>query len=276
MTIQASTVDHLYLALGNNDLVLPTLPDLAVKIQQMIDDINVPTQQIVSILSGDPAIVVQLIKAANSAIYADKPKVDNAHAAISRLGYKSLRNLVLNITLSRVSKADHPMIRSLLASFWEHSREVATFSYVLAKNQKHLNPDQAMLAGLIHDIGTLPLCHYAEKMLHHLDSGELESMIRKFRAPIGEKLLHMWNFPAELIEVIAGHENLQRETDSPQATYTDIVTVANLLNRKISKVTAWENVAAVQRLYLCPEICRNFSERFDDELRTTHQKLFPQ
>ena len=132
-----------------------------------------------------------------------------------------------------------------------------------------------MLAGLIHDIGTLPICLYAEKLLHNLDANELESMIRKCRSSIGEKMLHAWGFPEELIEVVAGHENLQRETANQKATYTDIVTVANLLNRQTSKITAWDNVAAVQRLYLSPEVCQDFSDRFNAEIRATYEMLFP-
>lgn len=270
-----SNIDQLFLVIENNELVLPTLPDIAIKIQQLLDDMNASAQQIVDAVSGDPVIVAQLIKTANSAIYSDKPKVDNTRTAISRIGYKSLRNLVLSITLSRLSKAEHPVIKKLLTSLWEHSREVATFSYILAKDQKHLNPDQAMLAGLVHDIGTLPICLYAEKARHNLDADELGSMIRKYRAPIGEKLLHAWGFPEELVEVVTGHENLQRETPGQKATYTDIVTVANLLNRQTSKITAWDNVAAVQRLYLSPAICQDFSNRFNAEIRTTHEMLFP-
>lgn len=270
-----SNIDQLFLAIENNELVLPTLPDIAIKIQELLDDMNASAQQIVDAVSGDPVIVAQLIKTANSAAYADKPKVDNARAAISRLGYKSLRNLVLSITLSRLSNAEHPVIRKQLTGLWEHSREVATFSYVLAKNQKHLNPDQAMLAGLIHDIGTLPICLYAEKLSHNPGSEELESLVRKFRAPIGEKLLHAWGFPEELIEAVSGHENLQRETADQKASYTDIVTIANLLNRQTSKITAWDNVAALQRLYLSPVVCQDFTERFADEVRTTYEMLFP-
>ncbi|MDD2706095.1 MAG: HDOD domain-containing protein, partial [Acidocella sp.] len=82
------------MAIENNELVLPTLPDIAVKIQELLDDMNASAQQIVDAVSGDPVIVAQLIKTANSAAHADKPKVDNSRAAISRLGYKSLRNLV--------------------------------------------------------------------------------------------------------------------------------------------------------------------------------------
>lgn len=269
----ASTIDQLYLAIENNELVLPTMPDWAIKIQNLLDDINASANQIVSAISGDPALVAQLIKTANSATYCDKPKVDTVMAAVSRLGYKALRNLILMVTMARFSNAEQPAIKKYLSKFWEHSREVAAISYVLAKTQKHLNPEQAMLAGLIHEIGTLPLCLHAEKMTSSLDDSTLNAIVSKFHSKIGEKLLQVWEFPLELVEVVVTHEDLQRETGEARASYADVVTVANMLNRSTVKITPWENIAAVKRLWLSPEFCRTFFEQFDNELRAANDML---
>ena len=108
-----------------------------------------------------------------------------------------------------------------------------------------------------------------------LDNETLNMLIRRFRAMIGEKLLRARDVSAKLIEVILGREDLRRETDGPQASYTDIVTVANLLNRVTAKVTAWQNVAALKKLHLHPDICPIFFEQFDDEIRAAHEMLFP-
>ncbi|HEX5363689.1 MAG TPA: HDOD domain-containing protein [Gallionella sp.] len=270
-----SVEEQLLKAINNDELILPTLPDVALKIQQMMDNMDIPASRIVTLVSGDPVIAAQLIKAANSAIYAEKPRIDNVSGAISRLGYRTLRNLVLNITMSRLAKADQPAIKMLLANFWEHSREVAAISHMLAKNQRHLNADQAMLAGLIHDIGTLPLCIYVDKMRSNFDGPLIEGLILQFRGYVGEKLLRTWGFPDEIVEVIPEHENLQRNSESHQASYADIVTVANLMNRLTAKVVPWEDITALQRLHISPDICRNFHERFGDELSTTHEMLFP-
>lgn len=268
-------IDQLSLAIENNELILPTLPDVAIKIQQMMDNMDVPATKIVTLVSGDPVIAAQLIKTANSAAHAEKAKVDNTQAAISRLGYRALRNLVLSITMSRLANADHPAIKKLLTGYWEHSREVAAISYLLAKNQAHLNPDEAMLAGLVHDIGTLPLCMYVDKTRTNFDGEALDALILQFRSQIGAMLLRAWGFPAELVEVISEHENLQRNPNNPQASYTDIVTVANLLNRLTGKITPWQNITALQRLHISPDICHDFHERFEDEIRSAHETLFP-
>ena len=128
-----------------------------------------------------------------------------------------------------------------------------------------------MMAGLIHDIGTLPLCLYAEKMVSNLDEFILDSISRKFRGTIGNKLLLDWRFPSELTEVILAHENLQRDSGSPLASYADIVTVANMLNPSTTKIINWDEIAAVKRLYLSKEACRTFYETFASELRSARE-----
>ncbi len=274
-TVLFPAIDQLLQDIEDQQLALPTLPNVARKVQHMIDDINFSADQIVAVISGDPAIAAQVIKAANSGSFAGKPRVSNVRTAVSRLGYTPLRNLITSvISVTEQAHSRHPVIRKRLEDFWEHSREVATYCYMLAKNVKTLNPEQAMLAGLVHDIGTLPLCLHAEKHSDRLDHETMEELIWSFRSTISERLLHAWNFPAEIIDAVIGHEDLHCVGDERQANYTDIVAVANLLNRATAKVTAWENVTALERLYLSPSACSFFHERFRDEIRTTHEMLF--
>lgn len=260
-------LEKLFSAIENNEIQLPAMPDLALKIQELLDDMNVSAQQIVQAISTDPVFASQIIRTANSALYSGKPKVESVGMAVSRIGYKMLRNIVVTFSMHKLSSSSNPIVKKHIVEFWEHSREVAAISYVLAKTQKHLSPDQAMMAGLVHDIGTLPLCLYAEKMVLNLEEPILISLSRKFKATIGNKLLLDWQFPSELTEVIFAHEDLQRETGESFASYADIVTVANMLNPSTTKMTNWENITAVKRLYLSQETCRSFFDIFDADLR---------
>jgi HD-like signal output (HDOD) protein len=263
----------LFSAIENDEITLPAMPDLALKIQRMLDDFNVSAMQIVAAVSIDPVLVSQIIKAANSAIYSGKPKVDKVMPAVTRIGYKSLRNLVITVTMNKLSVATLPVTKKHIANFWIHSREVAAISYVLAKNLKHLNPDQAMLAGLVHDIGTLPLCLFAEKNVSNLDEGTLDVLARRYRAKVGEKLLVKWEFPEELTKVVVAHENLQYESADLLATYTDIVTVANMLNPSTVKLIDWFKIAAVRKLWLDKESLQTFFEKFKNELVAAREIL---
>lgn len=273
-TEHQALLDQILEAIESDNLVLPTLPDVAIKIQDLIDDPNVSADQIVLVLSSDPFISAQLIKSANSAIFADKQPVENVRGAVSRLGYRQLRNLVMTITMNKMFYAKNPIINKHMKAVWQHSREVAAVSYVLALRQTHLSPDQAMLAGLVHDIGVLPLCLHIEKSHVRIEEDALDELIRKCRNTIGTKLLQKWNFPHDLVAVVEEHENLYRDSsDMLRADYTDIISIANLQDRALAKVVAWDKIAAVKRLGMSEEDCQTFLDNYAERIAMVAEML---
>ncbi len=264
--IELSIVNEIRDAIKDNRLDLPTLPETATKIQNLIDDPNVSANKLVNLLASDPVISMHIIRAANSAALSSGQPVRELRGAISRLGYRMLRSMVMNITMTKLFQARSPLIDRQLKELWKHSREVAANSYVLAQQQKHLKPEQAMLAGLIHDIGALPLYLYADRHHSRLDQTMLEKLIRKFSVSIGTRLLQNWNFPDELIEVVAGHENLQRNSHSDLVDYVDVVTMANLQLPGTVKFVAWESVLAAERLGYSVADCQNFLSNHADQI----------
>lgn len=269
---QPTIIAEVFSALEEGSLDLPTLPDMARKIQDLIDDPNVSAHQVVNLLSADPAVSMHIIRAANSAAFNDGKSVDNLRNAISRLGYRMLRSMVINITMTKLFQASSPLIHQQLKKLWGHSREVAANCYVLARQQNHLKPDVAMLAGLVHDIGALPIYLHADRHHSHLDQVTLEDMVCKFSSVIGAKLLQSWNFPVELIDVVSGHENLQRVNDSGAADYADVVTMANLLHGS-AKLIAWRNVFAAERLGYYATDCQNFLSNHAEQLAAAKEML---
>jgi HD-like signal output (HDOD) protein len=266
---------HILDAIENDSLVLPTLPDVAIKLQELIDNPNVSADEIVLTLSSDPFISAQLIKSANGAAFADKRLVENVRGAISRLGYRQVRNLVMAITMNKMFSAKNPVINKKMKSVWEHSREVAAASYVLAARQPHLSPDQAMLAGLVHEIGVLPLCLHIEKTHAQIADETLHELLQKCSATIGTKLLKKWNFPNDLVTVIAEHEKLQRDSiNIPRADYSDVITIANLhYSSTPDAPIAWHEITSVQRLGLSEEECANFLETYAERIAAVAEML---
>jgi HD-like signal output (HDOD) protein len=186
--------------------------------------------------------------------------------AISRLGYRALHNLVMAVTLTKLFQADSIHVSRRLKKLWEHSRQVAANSYVLASMHKHLRPDEAMLAGLVHDIGALPLYIYADRHHMHLSDDALEELSRMFGGTVGEKLLRHWNFSDELVEVIQGHEDMQRTGNQDRVDYVDIVTIANLQMPATVKFVDWSRVAVIEKLGLGIEDCQNFLQVHQEQL----------
>ncbi len=271
--IQQAIADEVLIALESNSLDLPTLPEMANKVRKLIDDPNVSANELIQVLSADPAISAHIIKAANSAAASGGTYVDTLRGAVSRLGYRMLHNLVMTITMSKLFKADNPSINQKLKRLWEHSRCVAANSFVIAQRHKHLKPEQAMLAGLVHNLGALPLLTYADRRHPHLDQATLDELVRRYGSRVGTRLLQSWNFSNELIEVIAGYENLQRDNGSALADYVDVVTLANLQKPGIAKFVAWQNVSAAKKLGFSETECLSFLADHAEQISIAQEML---
>lgn len=197
ISIEQAIAAEVFAALEADQLDLPVLPDMALKIHNLLENPHASADHVARLISADPAISMSIMKIANSAALSNGQPVGNLRDAIFRLGYRMLRSLVMNISMTKLFQARCPLINQQLRKLWEHSREVTANCYVLARQHRHLSPEQAMLAGLLHNIGALPLCLYADRYHSYIDLAMLEGLIHKFSAPIGTKLLQIWNFPSD-------------------------------------------------------------------------------
>jgi len=256
---QQSLIEQILHAVEQDDFALPTLPNVALKIRELLDDPNVSADQIVSVLSSDPVISSQIIRSANSAAYSGMPQIINVREASLRLGYRQLHNLVISITMNKMFSSNNPALNQRMKQVWEHSRKVAAMCYVLASRQPDLSPDQAMLAGLMHNIGMLPLYVYIEHNRVEIDNESLAILINKHHRTIGTKLLKNWKFSQEIVDAVAEHENFQRVSSKGVAPdYVDLVMFANLQGSSRAIAVSWDNITAVKRLGMDKEECRTF------------------
>ena len=260
-------------ALETDRLDLPALPDMVVKVGDLLDDPNSAPGQFADVLATDGSIARYIIMVANSAAISNGRGVDNLHDAIPRLGYRMLYSMVMNITLTKLFQANNPLIKRELKEMWENDRNVAANCYVLAQNHKHLSPEKGILAGLVHDIGALPLYLYADRQHPEIDPATLAGLIRKFSAPVGVKLLRSWNFPEELVAVVANKRDLRRITYSGVADYVDVVTMANLQIQGMAKAVAWKNVFAAERLGYYAGDCKNFLANHAEQFAAVNDML---
>jgi len=246
-------------------LELPTLPEVALRIGETIDDPDASAAQIAKIISIDAALSARLLQAANSPLFRGRDPVSNIKAAITRLGAKQVKTLINSLVIEQVFQSTGPaVINTMMKQLWLHSMQVAAISYVFAERFTKLQPDIAMLAGLIHDIGALPIVSYASKHPELVqDSEMLSSVADKLHTQIGKLVLEGWNFPPELVAVAAEHEEYERVSE-PSPDYVDIVMIANLHayvgkghdyvgKKQASNKVDWHDIPAFKELGLTPE-----------------------
>lgn len=244
--------------LNRNRVELPSLPEVAVQVRKLVNDPNAGARQIARVIGTDPALTARLLKVANSPLYRGQDQIDNLQGAVTRLGAQQVRNLVTALVMQQLYQSRGTQhTRQRLKALWAHSARVAALSFVIARRFTPLLPDQAMLGGLIHDIGVLPILRRAEAYPQLAnDAAALEEVIRHLHTIIGPFILDEWNFPAELVAVCSQHEELWR-SEGAAVNYVDVVTVANLhsyvgTQHPLTK-TDWSKVPAFTKLGLTPE-----------------------
>ena len=221
-------VNELVQDLESGHLQLPTLPEVALRVRDVVDDENANASQIADIIAQDAALSARLLQVVNSPLYRGRQEIDRLSMVIARLGSKLVRNLVTSQVMKQMFQATNDMVDQRLRAVWEHSVQVAAISRALASRAPGIEPDQAMLAGLLHDVGTLPILYRAEERDELLDTpGLLDHLIETLHTRIGGAILKHWKFPEALVAVAAEHEDLTREHAGP-ADLIDVVQVANL------------------------------------------------
>jgi len=241
-----------------NKITLPALPEVALKARKLLNEQNTTTVQVSKVISADAVITTRLLRVVNSPIYRSSNKVEDVKMAITRLGNANVRSLVTSLAMEQLYQAGFSEeIKAKLKENWKHSLHVAALSFVIARDYTELSPDEAMLSGLIHDIGALPVLEYAELLPDILSNkAALDRLVFVLHTKIGQLILKKWNFPDELVTVAREHENFERDTGI-NPDYTDIVLVANLLSyigtdHPHTKLD-WSAIPAFNRLAITPE-----------------------
>lgn len=244
-------------AIKNDSIVLPTLPEVALRVRDIAEDINCTIPQLAKVMAMDAALSARVIKVANSPLVRSPQEVTDLGTAIARLGINFTANLAVGLAMEQMFQATTDVVDKRMRSLWSHSMEVASISHVLAQHYTKLQPDQALLGGLVHKIGALPILAYAEDHGDLLsDAIALDKLIEKLHPKLGEHILTAWKFPKELRNVPGQYLKFDRVVD--KVDYADVVMVANLqsflgTDHAYTKMD-WNEISAFKRLGLAPNI----------------------
>jgi putative nucleotidyltransferase with HDIG domain len=257
LDLKEKILNELIDELEHDKLVLPSLPEVALKVRDTVDDENAGAKDIAKVIATDAALSARLIQVSNSPLLRGSKRIDSVDTAVTRMGRTMVKNCVNSIIVQQMFQPTTEVTDKLFRELWEHSTEVAAISQALASFARQ-KPDQAMLAGLVHDIGALPIIKRAEDVPELLDDeAALREIIFELHTRIGEALLTKWDFPAEIVAVAREHENLKRDKGGAP-DLVDVVMAANLQsyfgkNHPHANVP-WNEVPAFAHLGLDTEV----------------------
>jgi len=265
--------------LNEGRLNLPAFPDVAVRIKKALQDPDISAEQVVRVVGSDPVFSARLLRVANSAMMnRSGVQVNDLRIAIMRLGFNMAYNIAVSIAAEQIMNSGTvDKLRPYLEDLWHHSVQVAAYSYVIADRLTTINPDEAMLAGLLHDIGKFYILTKSEKYPDLFNEPEtMDAIIRDWHTAVGRSILDDWNFSEEIASAADDHETLDR-MHFGAADLTDVVMLANLLSRQGRNDQLpdldWEAIPAIKRLQLTAETTFEIMEESGEELQSIIQAL---
>ncbi|WP_440053802.1 HDOD domain-containing protein [Pseudoalteromonas sp. T1lg65] len=194
--------------INNDTLVLPTLPEVAVRVRQAADDPEVNLMQMADVISHDPALSARMIKVANSAMMGRSVKVNTLNQAVTRIGLRQIKNIATAMAMEQLFVSNNKLIKTYMDKAWKKTLKVAcqaitTMDFYLRVN-KHtsLNRDTITLASLVFNIGVLPILTEAERHPEvFANPSFLAHAIQKLGGKIGGAIMREWGFTDEFVEV---------------------------------------------------------------------------
>lgn len=252
-TLAEKVQNELLKAIENDELVLPTLPEVALQVREAAENPNISIPALSKVIGNDAALTARLIKVVNSPLLRTNKEITDLNMAISRLGINYTANLATGLAVEQMFQATSDVIDNKMRAVWNRSTEIAGICHVLCRHFTRLQPDQATLAGLVHQIGILPILTYAEASSVLLkDSISLNHIIDRIHPVLGERILRAWDFPEQIATIPTNYLDFQRQ--SKTVDYIDIVQVATLQSyadsdHPLSQVD-WTQVAAFAQLGL--------------------------
>lgn len=217
----------IYHDLLEDRLVIPTFPDIAVKIQQVVE-LETDLRHIEQIIQFDPATAAMIVKAANSALFNIGKPVQTIEQAILRMGMRLVKQLVTTYAMRELFQSHYPLVNQRMKRLWKHSAEVAATAYVLAKKLGGWDAEHALLLGLLHDIGMLPILRYTEQYPDIAQNEDaIDTAIQHLHGDIGAVILKAWRFSEDFIQTANEADDWYRDNQD-EADYCDIVLLAQL------------------------------------------------
>jgi HD-like signal output (HDOD) protein len=242
------------LSRGNVDL--PSFPEIAVRVRRVLSDPKSSVEQVVRVVGSEPALAARLLRISNSASLNRSGKaVTDLRTAINRIGYNMVRSASISFSMAQIRNSNKLAgLEYRLNDLWQHSTLVAAFAYVLARKCTKVNPDEAMLTGMMHGIGKL---YVMTRAVDHPElfasDATLNDIIGEWHSSIGKAILENWNFSESMARAVGEQANFSRTDDGPP-DLSDVIAISILMASHVADIpgleAAMQDKGAAKRLGL--------------------------
>ena len=213
------------------------LPEAVIKIKQLIDDDTASMDDIAEVINYDPAIMTQVLKISNSALYKFPSTISTVAKAIQVIGTHSIYDLVLAYGVSNAFKDISPDVIDL-DKFWEQGVSCALLCKFLAEEIGLKEPEKLFVCGLLHNLGELVIVQLnstvAEKC-GNISASHSPLFLQKENlgfsySDISSNLLKLWGIPQDIAEIISNTHVSERTANNQEESIMQLAYLLALNN----------------------------------------------
>lgn len=231
--------EHIALSALKRVTTIATLPSSAIRIMKIAEDPTSTEGALLDVLEGDPPLAARVLKVVNSAFYGRPRQVGSTAAAMRLLGVNAVRNVALAASLNRLFRGGRTVPGFDAGELWTHSVAVGTAARRIAERCRGVPPEEAMLAGLLHDIGLLVEIQASPAEFTSLIAATSETGALSFaeaethwmgatHEAFGKALCEQWRFPDALAKACGHHHDPMRLAEADRRLPA-IIHVADVL-----------------------------------------------
>jgi HD-like signal output (HDOD) protein len=261
---------RLQLAVG--DVRLPSFPDIAARVQKVLEDPRSAPAKVAVVVRSEAALAARILRLANSSfLNPSGERINDLRIALTRLGVQLVRCTAVSFALQQMQFGGGDTARrSRLHELWREGALVAAIAYVLARETRAANPDEALLTGLMHNIGNLYITLQAPAGMDVQAAGEIHPQL-------AAAILTHWKFPAAIIAAV-GQQNAADPEPRAEPGLSEILKAAAALVPCVGKRDALPAIVAAvpafSRLELTTDGCNQILVASAEQIRSLRAGLF--
>lgn len=218
---------------------LPPFPRVTAKLLAMLQDESTSIDELAAVISMDPSLAAKVIHLSNSPFYMVSRQVETVKDSLFVLGINSIKNITTGLSIQKGLNKLQPRAGTFdMTDFWKHSYATAIVATKLGARTDLRLGDMLYLAGLVHDVGKLILACYWPDVWKAVISTYAQSdepyceiearLCPQAHATIAAELLHNWNFPQRIVQMVEHHHSPE-ESDHATEAGCSYLRIANSL-----------------------------------------------
>jgi HD-like signal output (HDOD) protein len=215
---------------------LPSFPDAVARVQHVLSDESITSERIARVVGSDAGLAARILTMANSTLlHRGGSAVTDLKIAITRIGHDSIRAAALAYATAQVRHAaELAHIRADLERFWQEGVRVAALSHAIARESGLMRPDEALLAGLLHNIGKVYIIARTPREAVHIHVDD--AVLRDWHPGIGQALIENWKLPEGIATAVGGQLDIERSHGGPADLQDLLIVAVNLAAQMASKL----------------------------------------